>query len=79
MNNKRIVQKWFIELKKMGIKKNGFQEISKDFIKNDFKLMISIYLFTKHSQFIFSISFVFNFPKKKVICTYCIKKIITKF
>ena len=33
------MQKWF--------KKNDFQEISKDFIKNDFELMILIYLFTK--------------------------------
>ena len=41
---------WFIEL----IKKNSFQEISKDFIKNDFELMISIYLFTKKIQFIFN-------------------------
>ena len=60
--------KWFIELKK--IKKNSFQEISKDFIKNDFELLILIYLFTKNKfQFIFnwwfvSISFVFNFQKK---------------
>ena len=45
------------------ILKNIFQEISKDFIKNDFELMISIYLFTKKNQFIFSISFVFNFQK----------------
>ena len=28
--------------------KNKFQEISKDFIKNDFELMISIHLFTKY-------------------------------
>ena len=48
--------------------KNSFQEISKDFIKNDFELMISIYLFTKKNQFIFSIS-------KKVIYTYYIKRI----
>ena len=41
--------------------KKSFKEISKDFIKNDFELMISIYLFTKNNQFIFLISFVFNF------------------
>ena len=41
--------------KKKSIKKNGFQEISKDFIKNEFELMISIYLFTKKKfQFIFN-------------------------
>ena len=43
------------------ILKNSFQEISKDFIKNNLELIISIYLFTKKIQFIFSISFVFNF------------------
>ena len=49
--------------------KKSFQEISKDFIKNDFELMISIYLFTKKSQFhLYSIF-------KKVIYTYCIKRI----
>ena len=39
-------------IKKKYLKKISFQEISKDFIKNDFKLMISIYLFTK-KKFIF--------------------------
>ena len=34
---------------KKNIKKNSFQEISKYFIKNDFELMISIYLFTKNN------------------------------
>ena len=29
----------------MELKNNSFLEISKDFIKNDFELMISIYLF----------------------------------
>ena len=33
--------------KKKDTKKNSLQEISRDFIKNDFELMISIYLFTK--------------------------------
>ena len=37
----------------MGIKKNGFQEISNDFIKNDFELTISIYLFTKQEVSIY--------------------------
>ena len=51
--------------------KKSFQEISKDFIKNDFELMISIYLFTKKkSQFIFSISFVFNFQKSYLHLLY---------
>ena len=46
--------------KKKGIKKNGFQEISKDFIKNDFKLMIPIYLFTKSFN-LFSINDLIQF------------------
>ena len=47
--------KWFIEIiKYIYFKKISFQEISKNFIKNNFKLMISIFLFTeKKSQFIF--------------------------
>ena len=32
--------KWFIELNKRYFKIISFQEISKDFIKNNFKLMI---------------------------------------
>ena len=39
--------------------------------------MITIYLLTKKNQFIFSISFVFNF-KKKTIYNYCIKIIYNK-
>ena len=62
MNNKRIVKKWFIELKKWYWKKNGFQEISNDFIKNDFELTISIYLFTKQEVSIyFQLIIWFNF------------------
>ena len=39
-----------------------FQENSKDFIQNNFELMISIYLFKKYFlQVIDSISFVFDF------------------
>ena len=52
--------KWFIELKK--IKKNSFQEISKDFMKNDFELMILICLFTKKEVSIyFQLMIWFNF------------------
>ena len=66
--------------KKKDIKKNSFQETSKDFIKNDFELMISIFFIYKKSQFIFSISFVFNFQKKKKLFTLIVsKEIITKF
>ena len=51
----RNYAKWFIELKKY--LKNNFQEILKDFIKNDFELMILIYLFTKkRSSNLFSIN-----------------------
>ena len=39
--------------------------------------MILIYLFTKNNQFIFLISFVFNF-QKKVSYTYYIKRIYYK-
>ena len=53
--------------KKRILKKNSFQEISKDFIKNDFELMISIYLFTKKNKFIFSI---FNFQKSYLHLLY---------
>ena len=40
--------------------------------------MILIYLFTIKSQFIFSISFVVSFQKKKIIYIYCIKRIYYK-
>ena len=40
--------------------------------------MISIYLFTKKNQFIFSISFVFNF-QKKLFTLVVSKEFITKF
>ena len=42
----------------------------KDFIKNDFELMISIYLFIRKKKFIFSISFVFNFQKSYLHLLY---------
>ena len=38
----------------MELKKNSFLEISKDFIKNDFELMILIYLFIKKRVNLFS-------------------------
>ena len=40
--------------------------------------MISIYLLTKKNQFIFSISFVFNF-QKKLFTLIVSKELITKF
>ena len=40
--------------------------------------MISIYLFTKKSQFIFLMSFVFNFSKK-LFTLIVSKEFITKF
>ena len=46
--------------------------------KNDFELMISIYLFTKKSQFIFSISFAFNFQKSYLQLLYQ-KKLLHNF
>ena len=42
----------------------------KDFIKNDFELIISIYLFIRKKKFIFSISFVFNFQKSYLHLLY---------
>ena len=42
----------------------------KDFIKNDFELMISIYLFIRKKKFIFLISFVFNFQKSYLHLLY---------
>ena len=38
----------------MELKNNSFLEISKDFIKNDFELMILIYLFIKKRVNLFS-------------------------
>ena len=50
--------------KKKDIKKNSFQEISKDFIKIDFWINdFNFFIYKKKNQFIFSISFVFNFQK----------------
>ena len=48
INDKRIMQNDLLILLKKCFKKNFFfQGISKEFIKKNFKLMISIYLFTK--------------------------------
>ena len=63
--------------------KNSFKEISKDFIKSNFELIISIYLFTKKSQFILfkwfdSISFIFYF-QKGLFTLIVSKEFITKF
>ena len=50
---------WFIELIK---KLYFFQKISKEFIKNNFKLTISIYLFAKKKSFnLFSINDLIQF------------------
>ena len=43
------------QLEKKIFERISFQEISNDFIKNNFELVISIYLFTKRKfQFIFN-------------------------
>ena len=44
INDKRIMQNNLLHSIKK-ILKNSFQEISKDFIKNNLELIISIYLF----------------------------------
>ena len=49
-----------------------FKKFQGFYKKNDFELMISIYLFTKKKELIFSIS------KKKIIYIYCIKIIYYK-
>ena len=54
-------------IKKKDIKKNSFQEISKDFIKNDFELMISIYLFTKKKVNLFSQFHLYSIFKKNYL------------
>ena len=57
----------------MELKNNSFLEISKDFIKNDFELMILIYLFTKKRVNLFS-----QFQKKLFIFIIS-KEFIIKF
>ena len=67
------------------MKKISFQEISNDFIKNNFELVISIYLFTKKSFNLFSINDLIQFHlyliffKKKLFTIIVSNKFITKF
>lgn len=59
--------RWLKEFNKRKFQKLVFQEISKEFIKNKFELMISIDLFTKVFQFDFVykwIDFFTNFIYK---------------
>ena len=65
---------------KKKILKKSFQEISKDFIKNDFWINdLNLFIYKKKkNQFNFSISFVFNF-QKKIFVLVVSKKFITKF
>ena len=83
-NYKNIQGKWhenytnqFIKLYKKIFQKLVFQEILKKFIKNNFELMISIYLFTKRVN-LFSISNLIRFSRK--LCTLILsKEFIIKF
>ena len=72
----------FIELiffKKKDIwKKISFPKISKDFIKNNFEWVISIYLFTKYFLQVIRFNFICIKFSKKVIYIYCIKRIYYK-
>ena len=69
------MQNDFIELKKI-LKKKSFQEISKDFIKNDFWINdLNLFIYKKKNQFISLISFVFNFQFTLIVS----KEFITKF
>ena len=67
------------------MKKISFQKISNDFIKNNFELVISIYLFTKKSFNLFSINDLIQFhlylifKKKKLVTIIVPKEFITKF
>ena len=67
------------------MKKISFQEISNDFIKNNFELVISIYLFTKKSFNLFSINDLIQFhlylifKKKKLFTIIVSKEFLTKF
>ena len=65
---------------KKKILKKSFQEISKDFIKNDFWINdFNLFIYKKKkNQFIFSISFVFNF-QKRLFTLIVSKEFITKF
>ena len=55
-------------IKKIKDIKKSFKEISKDFIKNDFKLMILNYFLTKKES-IYFLNFVYIQFSKKVIYT----------
>ena len=85
INKMNIIQIDLLNSIKIIFQNLVFQEISKDFIKKkNFEWMISIYLFTKKSQFIFFkwfdfISFVFNYKKKKLFTFIVSKELITKF
>ena len=73
---------WFIKLIKKIFQKLHFQEIQNEFIKNNFELMISIYLFTKRFQFISnkwfdSILFVFT-SQKSYLHSFYQKKLLQK-
>ena len=73
---------WFIKLIKKIFQKLHFQEIPNEFIKNNFELMISIYLFTKRFQFISnkwfdSILFVFT-SEKSYLHSFYKKKLLQK-
>ena len=66
------------------MKKISFQKISNDFIKNNFELVISIYLFTKKSFNLFSINDLIQFHlylilKKKLFTIIVSKEFLTKF
>ena len=70
--------KWFIELDKKILKKISFQEISNVLLKTILNEWFQfIYLQNVFFKWFDSIPFVFNL-KKKIIYTYCIKR-ITKF
>ena len=58
--------------------KKIFQEISKDFIKNDFELMISIYIFTKKESIYFLYFICIQFSKR-LFTLIVLKEFITKF
>ena len=60
------------------LKKYFFKEISKEFIKNDFELVISIYLLTKRIS-LFSQFHLYLILKKKSFTLIISKEFITKF
>ena len=56
--------------KKKDTKKNSLQEISRDFIKNDFELMISIYIFTKKESIYFLYFICIQFSKRLFLLVF---------